>query len=339
MRHIITVRFEFVVNQIMFYYRQNLNVMADSIEQVFESSRDDNGLQIKIKTINSDDCHSSSEISDSTNILMCDSDSKNTTTVINCDQNAISESVVQSEVLSGTSLHNDRVLLDTISSNSGDNHTLSKISNDSLVVNTSTTHCEQDSVTQCIMSSKILSDNSHNNDGLLLKTKTSHNHDGLLIETISLSSDDNHTLSEISNLNSNLSSNNLTENLSTIHHEQDSDTGVQDEVSYDANDTIGLQISTNTINSDSNHTLHEISNLNSNLLSNNKTENKLTPNLKRDLVNKSKVEESSKIKENYDIGDIVWAKIGKYPFWPSVVCFDPKSNIYSKGSSKLLFIY
>ncbi|VVC28087.1 Hypothetical protein CINCED_3A006750 [Cinara cedri] len=34
----------------------------------------------------------------------------------------------------------------------------------------------------------------------------------------------------------------------------------------------------------------------------------------------------------YTIGDIVWAKIGKYPYWPSIVCSDPKSKNYLKGS-------
>lgn len=43
---------------------------------------------------------------------------------------------------------------------------------------------------------------------------------------------------------------------------------------------------------------------------------------------------------DYKIGDIVWAKIGKYPFWPSIVCVDPKYNIYMKGSpSKYFTIY
>lgn len=36
--------------------------------------------------------------------------------------------------------------------------------------------------------------------------------------------------------------------------------------------------------------------------------------------------------KNFEIGDIVWAKIGKYPFWPSIVCIDPDTNTYLKGS-------
>jgi hypothetical protein len=40
--------------------------------------------------------------------------------------------------------------------------------------------------------------------------------------------------------------------------------------------------------------------------------------------------------ENYNIGDIVWAKIGKYPYWPSIVCNDPTLNIHY---SRLFIIY
>lgn len=40
----------------------------------------------------------------------------------------------------------------------------------------------------------------------------------------------------------------------------------------------------------------------------------------------------------YNVGDIVWVKMGKYPFWPSIVCYDPYSNTYIKRSSSKLFI-
>lgn len=42
---------------------------------------------------------------------------------------------------------------------------------------------------------------------------------------------------------------------------------------------------------------------------------------------------------DYKIGDIVWAKIGKYPFWPSIVCYDPKSKTFIKPSSKHFIIF
>ncbi|VVC46251.1 Post-SET domain,AWS domain,PWWP domain,SET domain [Cinara cedri] len=35
-------------------------------------------------------------------------------------------------------------------------------------------------------------------------------------------------------------------------------------------------------------------------------------------------------KQFFKIGDIMWAKIGKYPFWPCILCFDPYSNKFIK---------
>uniref|UniRef100_A0A2S2NQX5 Histone-lysine N-methyltransferase NSD3 n=1 Tax=Schizaphis graminum TaxID=13262 RepID=A0A2S2NQX5_SCHGA len=43
---------------------------------------------------------------------------------------------------------------------------------------------------------------------------------------------------------------------------------------------------------------------------------------------------SNENKNDFEIGDIVWAKIGRYPFWPSMVCVDPDTNIHIKGSLK-----
>lgn len=37
---------------------------------------------------------------------------------------------------------------------------------------------------------------------------------------------------------------------------------------------------------------------------------------------------STKQIEDYRIGDILWTKIGKYPYWPSIVCTEPALNIY-----------
>jgi len=37
-------------------------------------------------------------------------------------------------------------------------------------------------------------------------------------------------------------------------------------------------------------------------------------------------------KKDFEIGDIVWAKLGRHPFWPSMVCIDPETNVYIKGS-------
>ncbi|XP_050438298.1 histone-lysine N-methyltransferase NSD2-like isoform X2 [Adelges cooleyi] len=38
---------------------------------------------------------------------------------------------------------------------------------------------------------------------------------------------------------------------------------------------------------------------------------------------------------DYKVGDVVWAKIGRYPYWPSVICLEPNSNKYYKQYSKL----
>lgn len=42
--------------------------------------------------------------------------------------------------------------------------------------------------------------------------------------------------------------------------------------------------------------------------------------------------------QGYIIGDIVWVKIGKFPYWPSIVCIDPESNTFTKGSLSKSFI-
>ncbi|XP_050428215.1 histone-lysine N-methyltransferase NSD2-like isoform X2 [Adelges cooleyi] len=42
------------------------------------------------------------------------------------------------------------------------------------------------------------------------------------------------------------------------------------------------------------------------------------------------ISEQTNDTEGYKIGDIVWAKIGRYPFWPSVICVDPSSKIHYK---------
>ncbi|XP_050534939.1 uncharacterized protein LOC126901982 isoform X2 [Daktulosphaira vitifoliae] len=39
---------------------------------------------------------------------------------------------------------------------------------------------------------------------------------------------------------------------------------------------------------------------------------------------------------NYCIGDIVWAKMGKYPVWPGIIVNDPDENIFFKKNSTLM---
>ncbi|XP_026815267.1 histone-lysine N-methyltransferase NSD3-like isoform X2 [Rhopalosiphum maidis] len=58
-------------------------------------------------------------------------------------------------------------------------------------------------------------------------------------------------------------------------------------------------------------------------------------NTEVDFVIKSSSSTTKQI-ENYNIGDIVWAKIGKYPYWPSIVCNDPTLNIHYKEKKRFL---
>lgn len=41
---------------------------------------------------------------------------------------------------------------------------------------------------------------------------------------------------------------------------------------------------------------------------------------------------SNELNEDFQVGDIVWTKIGKYPFWPSIVSINPETNTYVEGS-------
>jgi len=43
--------------------------------------------------------------------------------------------------------------------------------------------------------------------------------------------------------------------------------------------------------------------------------------------------------EEYKIGDIIFAKLGKNPFWPSIVCLDPQLKIYIKPSLSKYFTF
>lgn len=55
--------------------------------------------------------------------------------------------------------------------------------------------------------------------------------------------------------------------------------------------------------------------------------------------NKSKLSVSNDVLVNvqngklneYSLGDIVLAKVGKYPVWPGIIINDPESNIFSKS--------
>lgn len=44
------------------------------------------------------------------------------------------------------------------------------------------------------------------------------------------------------------------------------------------------------------------------------------------VSNHSSVRNTKARKNDYSVGDLVWAKIGKYPVWPGIIISDPESN-------------
>lgn len=100
-------------------------------------------------------------------------------------------------------------------------------------------------------------------------------------------------------------------------------------------DDDGFQMAKDPLNSIDNLALIEVSNL-----SNTDVSNVLTLQHEQESLSTEVDDSSVKINsicewniEDYKIGDIIWAKLGKYPYWPSVVCADPDSKIYIKGTN------
>lgn len=48
--------------------------------------------------------------------------------------------------------------------------------------------------------------------------------------------------------------------------------------------------------------------------------------------------DSKESSEQFIINQIVWAKLANYPYWPSIVCVDPTTNVYVKGTCKCLCV-
>ncbi|VVC30646.1 PWWP domain [Cinara cedri] len=44
-------------------------------------------------------------------------------------------------------------------------------------------------------------------------------------------------------------------------------------------------------------------------------------------------------KSEYEVGDIVWAKLMGCPFWPAIVTYDPVSRLYTKGEKKTFALH
>ncbi|XP_026817653.1 histone-lysine N-methyltransferase NSD3-like [Rhopalosiphum maidis] len=89
-----------------------------------------------------------------------------------------------------------------------------------------------------------------------------------------------------------------------------------------------LSCSTNSL-TPVNHVLTDTSNLDDK----SKSLSKESSVIQTESIENAKHETSTnENKYDFEIGDIVWAKIGRYPFWPSMVCVDPDTNIHIKGS-------
>lgn len=55
--------------------------------------------------------------------------------------------------------------------------------------------------------------------------------------------------------------------------------------------------------------------------------NKMNCNIRNSKVN------------GFNIGDIILAKVGKYPVWPGIIVNDPESNMFSKSKLVNLSLY
>lgn len=94
---------------------------------------------------------------------------------------------------------------------------------------------------------------------------------------------------------------------------------------------------------DESHLLSEVSDVINDSSSSILSGNKSIPSRKSSVLNNAAVDVLNSLLEKtpindqnkgYKIGDIIWARIGKYPFWPSVVCNDPESRTFIKEYSK-----
>jgi len=166
----------------------------------------------------------------------------------------------------------------------------------------------------------------------------------LKVKMDNLNSDDNiaSTKVKISNSDS-LRSNDVENALSSQHKLELTNTEVDDSLLENSKtcehedfkvNVEELKMETVNLNFDDNIVSTEIS-IESN---SNDVANSLTPQHEPELndteVDNSLLENSktSGEYENFKVGDIIWAKIGKYPFWPSVICIDPQSKIFIKGT-------
>lgn len=50
-------------------------------------------------------------------------------------------------------------------------------------------------------------------------------------------------------------------------------------------------------------------------------------------------EKSGNDEEPFQIGNIIWARLAGYPYWPSMICLDPESLTHIKGSPGKYFFF
>jgi len=61
-----------------------------------------------------------------------------------------------------------------------------------------------------------------------------------------------------------------------------------------------------------------------NFILNKKSNGKSSPTAAIDNMSNGK-------RNSFNVGDMVWAKTGKYPVWPGIVITDPETNKFSKS--------
>ncbi|XP_025406749.1 uncharacterized protein LOC112680773 isoform X2 [Sipha flava] len=328
--------------------------MAESKELndlVIDNSLNIDELQTESNVLNSDENHKSIEVSNLDDNLLSSNNTENTVTLL-CNQDLPDDKEVDSiietnvlnsdENLESTELYN---LDGNLLSNNNTDNTLTSLHNQDLpydtevdsIVETNILNSDENhkSTELSNLDSNLLSSNYTENSLTPLRSQDSPYDTEVdpIIKTNLLNTDENDESTEVSNLDNNLLSHNDTENTLTPLQSQD--------LPYDTE--INPVIETN-LNSDENDESTKVSNLDSNLLSHNDTENKLTPFHNHDSLNDAEVDsiiDKSIINNqnlDYKIGDIVWARIGKYPFWPSVVCVDPTSNTYIKDKKFMIHV-
>jgi len=178
-------------------------------------------------------------------------------------------------------------------------------------------------------------------DSLLEKSTTSEQTEGVEVnvEELKMETDDNNGIStKIS-----ISNSENVENVLTPKHKQELNDTVDNSLleitkTSDVDEDTKLNNEELEMETDDNLSSHDnIVSTETSILNSNNVENVPTPEHKQELNDATEVDNSSlemnKTSEDNDdfkVGDIVWAKIGKYPYWPSVICIDPESKLFVK---------